>query len=129
MGPTQVALRTSVLHAAKGWGALERDSDPEGREGWTRALAGAAAAQIRSDPSAFVVAAPVLKAGDVMIYDARTLHRGLCNRSDRERPILVFRYDHAASVAPGQSRAHSVAIAALGSAIERFQPRADTSLG
>eukprot|EP00466_Bigelowiella_natans_P019713 jgi/Bigna1/136970/aug1.37_g11678 len=32
-------------------------------------------------------------AGTAIIYDARTLHRGLGNRSNVPRPVLVFRYD------------------------------------
>ena len=39
-----------------------------------------------------VVAAP---AGSLLVYDARTYHRGLGNDTDASRPALVFRYDRA----------------------------------
>mmetsp|Transcript_25143 Transcript_25143/g.49067 ORF Transcript_25143/g.49067 Transcript_25143/m.49067 type:complete len:300 (-) Transcript_25143:166-1065(-) len=34
-----------------------------------------------------------LKAGTAIVYDSRTLHRGLKNRSANGRPVLVYRYD------------------------------------
>ena len=38
--------------------------------------------------------APALHEGTILIYDSRTLHRGLANQSERlARPVLVFRYD------------------------------------
>lgn len=37
--------------------------------------------------------APELNRGDLLIYDSRTLHRGLGNVGDGARPVLIYRYD------------------------------------
>ena len=36
-------------------------------------------------------------AGTALIYDSRTIHRGLANPSKASRPVLVFRYDYPAT--------------------------------
>ena len=51
-----------------------------------------------SDPS---VEAPLLSLGDMLVMDSRLLHRGLGNRSDRSRPILVLRFDRISHPPPG----------------------------
>ena len=37
--------------------------------------------------------APELDRGDLLIYDSRTLHRGLGNEGGSARPVLIYRYD------------------------------------
>lgn len=44
---------------------------------------------------------PVIKAGSILLLDARTVHRGLANLSDERRSILVFRYDEWTNHPPG----------------------------
>lgn len=43
----------------------------------------------------------IVARGDVVIFDARTLHRGCGNSSEFNRPILVFRYDRPSCPPPG----------------------------
>ncbi|PFH34341.1 Phytanoyl-CoA dioxygenase (PhyH) superfamily protein [Besnoitia besnoiti] len=45
---------------------------------------------------------PALKAGDVLIYDSRTIHRGLGNSTWHSRPVLAFRYDYEDHPPPGE---------------------------
>ena len=47
------------------------------------------------------IASPVLTRSDLMVMDARLLHRGSKNVSTDIRPILVFRYDDVNTPAPG----------------------------
>jgi len=42
-------------------------------------------------------------AGTAVIYDSRTLHRGLANDDCQSRPVLVFRYDYKDTPAPGHT--------------------------
>lgn len=46
---------------------------------------------------------PLLSAGDALIFDARTLHRGGANQSDTSRAILVVRFDNKKTQPPGMS--------------------------
>jgi hypothetical protein len=47
------------------------------------------------------IASPVLTCSDLLVMDARLLHRGSKNISTDVRPILVFRYDDVKTPAPG----------------------------
>jgi len=42
-------------------------------------------------------------AGSALIYDSRTIHRGLANPSRQSRPVLVYRYDYPATPPPGHT--------------------------
>jgi len=46
---------------------------------------------------------PLPKIGDVLIFDARTLHRGLGNNSKHVRSILTIRYDNIETPPPSMS--------------------------
>ena len=46
---------------------------------------------------------PLLSAGDALIFDARTLHRGGANQSDTSRAILVVRFDNKKTQPPCMS--------------------------
>lgn len=45
---------------------------------------------------------PTLHAGDALVFDARMLHRGLANRSDDLRPVIVWQFTNVATPPPGQ---------------------------
>lgn len=61
-----------------------------------------------------VVVAPV---GSIVVYDARTYHRGLGNRTDESRPALVFRYDRTHTPPPGCGVAQALSHALLATAL------------
>eukprot|EP00045_Choanoeca_perplexa_P000020 m.12733 g.12733 ORF g.12733 m.12733 type:complete len:300 (-) comp10016_c0_seq1:8-907(-) len=50
------------------------------------------------------------RAGDVVAYDARTMHRGMSNRSDHPRPVLVVRFDRKESLPPGHGVMSTMAV-------------------
>ncbi|KEP65976.1 UNVERIFIED_CONTAM: Phytanoyl-CoA dioxygenase (PhyH) superfamily protein [Hammondia hammondi] len=65
---------------------------------------------------------PTLKAGDILIYDSRVLHRGLGNATWHSRPVLAFRYDYEDQPPPGEyaKRWKSQRTFLFGRAVERL---------
>ena len=55
--------------------------------------------------------------GQMLVYDSRTLHRGMANLSQQARPVLVLRYDHKHTPPPGQSLPYTFAMRALGATL------------
>lgn len=54
-------------------------------------------------------------AGSAVIYDSRTLHRGLANKEvDLSRPVLVFRYDYDSTPPPGHTATSTILFRLLG---------------
>jgi len=54
-------------------------------------------------------------AGSALIYDSRTLHRGLANTDiSHSRPVLVFRYDYVDTPPPGHTVTSTIAFRLLG---------------
>ena len=53
-------------------------------------------------------------AGTAVIYDSRTIHRGLANPSTRSRPVLVYRYDYPATPPPGHTPLSTFLYSCLG---------------
>lgn len=67
---------------------------------------------------------PNLEAGQTLIFDSRILHRGTVNNSDRDRPLLVIRYDkNGQSPAPNMSYVGASARAVFGSFIHFIMSR------
>ncbi len=141
MGPTQVIPGSHALHpsawpsqrhsAGSATAATASASGDAAAPWWPRQLFGSAVSLLLGldpapDSPLARMRAPVeepLRAGDVLICDARTLHRGPGNRSRSPRRILVLRYDLMGSPPPGQSQPHSSAIATLGNiAMSRLPP-------
>lgn len=85
-GPTQLLLSTHRLTGS----ALQSAS-----------VLNSAASSISNVASTVSIHAPTLEAGDVLVYDSRTLHRGLKNRDVEGRPTLILRYDEVGSEPPG----------------------------
>ena len=93
-----------------------------GTHGLTLGEGGAAAPVAEAVAAASAVAvlpavAPELAVGDVLLCDARTLHRGLANRDDTARPVLVFRYDDPKHRPPGHTLVSTLAFRVLGRAL------------
>ncbi|CBZ55294.1 hypothetical protein NCLIV_057170 [Neospora caninum Liverpool] len=65
---------------------------------------------------------PTLKAGDLLIYDSRVVHRGLGNNTWHSRPVLAFRYDYEDQPPPGEyaKRWKSQRTFLFGRAVERL---------
>ncbi|GMI35969.1 hypothetical protein TeGR_g1520 [Tetraparma gracilis] len=61
--------------------------------------------------------APPLRAGDVLVYDCRVLHRGLANRDKVARPVLVLRFDEEGWGPPGHGVLSTLVFAGLGRAL------------
>jgi len=56
-----------------------------------------------------------IPAGSAVVYDSRTLHRGLANADPVEsRPVLVFRYDYDDTPPPGHTVTSTILFRALG---------------
>ena len=53
-------------------------------------------------------------AGTALIYDSRTIHRGLANPSASSRPVLVYRYDHPTTPPPGHTPLSTILYSCLG---------------
>jgi len=53
-------------------------------------------------------------AGTALIYDSRTIHRGLANPSKVSRPVLVYRYDYPATPPPGHTPLSTLLYSGLG---------------
>jgi len=53
-------------------------------------------------------------AGTALIYDSRTIHRGLANPSKVSRPVLVYRYDYPATPPPGHTPLSTLLYSFLG---------------
>lgn len=60
---------------------------------------------------------PVLKQDELLIFDARLLHRGLGNTSDKMRSIAVFRYDDMKCPPPGMGHAAAFVRHSFGSSV------------
>merc|ERR1711971_186894 len=56
-------------------------------------------------------------AGTALIYDRRTIHRGLVNPSKASRPVLVFRYDHPTTPPPGHTPLSTILYSCLGAVL------------
>ena len=80
-GPTQLLPGTHCL----------TDSQP-----WTARLA-----SLHASLQALGTVQCAARAGDVVAYDARTMHRGMSNRSAIPRPVLVVRFDRRETPPPG----------------------------
>jgi hypothetical protein len=61
----------------------------------------------------------ILDAGSVLLYDFRTIHRGMPNSSDAMRPILYFVYSHESWSESRNFRAAAGSVFAAGAAGER----------
>merc|ERR1712156_564958 len=53
-------------------------------------------------------------AGTALVYDSRTIHRGLANPSTKSRPVLVYRYDYPETPPPGHTRLSTILYSCLG---------------
>jgi len=60
------------------------------------------------------IARPLLKKGDVLVYSSKVLHRGEANLSQKDRPVIVYRYDDPATPAPGTNFIGTQALAWYG---------------
>jgi len=56
-------------------------------------------------------------AGTALIYDSRTIHRGLANPSKASRPVLVYRYDYPATPPPGHTPLSTILYSCLGAVL------------
>ena len=56
-------------------------------------------------------------AGTALIYDSRTIHRGLANPSKASRPVLVFRYDYPTTPPPGHTPISTILYSCLGAVL------------
>eukprot|EP01050_Picozoa_sp_SAG11_P058462 SAG11_NODE_37370_length_257_cov_0.658228_1_plen_85_part_11 len=56
----------------------------------------------------------MVPAGTAIVFDSRTLHRGLGNRSLGHRHALVFRFDARATPPPGMAMAGTLAFEHVG---------------
>jgi len=81
MGPTQLLPGTHLLSEAYA-----------GERRWDRSMLDATRQAVGRSLQAGPLRAS-LKAGTAVVYDGRVLHRGLANRSQIPRPVLVYRYD------------------------------------
>jgi ectoine hydroxylase-related dioxygenase (phytanoyl-CoA dioxygenase family) len=63
---------------------------------------------------------PLLISSELLIMDARLLHRGSRNTSAFARPILVFRYDDVRTPAPGSGYIGAMVRNAIGDALFRI---------
>jgi len=109
MGPTQLIEQSHLFHQS----AWSLQATGTGSGSWLGTLFGVAAGVV-TGRRRLEVTGPALNAGDVLVYDGRTIHRGPANRSAGDRPILVLRYDVVGASPPGQSGAESAVIAAFG---------------
>jgi hypothetical protein len=66
------------------------------------------------------IKSPLLSRTDLLIMDARLLHRGSRNVCTNVRPILVFRYDDVKTPAPGSGYLGALARDAIGSILFSF---------
>lgn len=55
-----------------------------------------------------------LDLGQFLLYDSRTLHRGMANNSEIPRPVLILRYDNHLTPPPGQTLFYTCMIRILG---------------
>ena len=53
-------------------------------------------------------------AGTALVYDSRTIHRGLANPSKASRPVLVYRYDYPDTSPPGHTPLSTFLYSCLG---------------
>ena len=53
-------------------------------------------------------------AGTALVYDSRTIHRGLANPSKASRPVLVYRYDYPDTPPPGHTKLSTILYSCLG---------------
>jgi len=60
------------------------------------------------------------KAGDALIYDSRTIHRGSSNLSDQSRPVLIVRVDYLESPPPGIGAAGTLGVNVMGNLLAWF---------
>jgi hypothetical protein len=61
-------------------------------------------------------------AWQALVYDSRTLHRGLANTSNEARPVLILRYDREATPPPGVRLSGTVLIRVLVSVYRKCAP-------
>ena len=58
-----------------------------------------------------------VQAGTALIYDSRTIHRGLANPSKTSRPVLVYRYDYPTTPPPGHTPLSTFLYSCLGAVL------------
>ena len=59
----------------------------------------------------------VLGAGDALVFDSRTLHRGGANRSELSRPVAIVRYDPSDRSPPGCGMLATLLLRVVGGAL------------
>jgi hypothetical protein len=68
----------------------------------------------------FMLFQPDLKMGQALLFDSRTLHRGLGNSTLKDRPALIVRYDRKVTPPPGMGVFGTIARRVYGFVINRF---------